>query len=175
MAKRNVLSLKRKIDLLKDIETNKQTKNTTTTTKTGGCLFSVQCVSGNSSILKNSEKLKDKFYGGEVNAKVKRQRLPHQPKVDSALLSCFKKARANNIPVSGPVLRLKAEEFAKHMGLCDWTCSEGWVRRFTARHDITFRKISGERSSVDECATDSWVSDVLLPTLNEYEALARHM
>ena len=128
-----------------------------------------------SSILKNSEKLKEKIYGGEVNAMVKRQRLPHQPKVDSALLSWFKKARANNIPVSGPVLRLKAEEFAKHMGLYDWTCSEGWVRRFTARHDITFRKISGERSSVDECATGSWVSDVLLPTLNEYEALARHM
>ena len=55
------------------------------------------------------------------------------------------------------------------MGLCDWTCSEGWVRRFTARHDIAFRKISSERSSVDECATDSWVSDVLLPTLNEYD------
>ena len=72
-----------------------------------------------SSILKNSEKLKEKFCGGEVDAKVNRQRLPHQPKVDSTQLSWFKKARANNIPVSGPVLRLKAEEFAKHMGLCD--------------------------------------------------------
>ena len=70
-----------------------------------------------SSILKNSEKLKEKFYGGEDNAKVKRQRLPHQLKVDSALLSWFKKARANNIPVSGPMLRLKAEEFAKAYGL----------------------------------------------------------
>ena len=70
-----------------------------------------------SSISKNSEKLKEKFYGGEDNVKVKRQRLPHKPKVDSALLSWFKKARANNIPVSGPVLRLKAEEFAKEHGL----------------------------------------------------------
>ena len=171
MVKRNVLSLKRKIDLLKDIETKKKKKQKQVDVASQ---YNVSQAAV-SSILKNSEKLKEKFYGGEVNAKVKRQRLPHQPKVDSALLSWFKKARANNIPVSGPVLRLKAEEFAKHMGLCDWTCSEGWVRRFTARHDITFRKISGERSSFDECATDSWVSGVLLPTINEYEALARHM
>ena len=37
----------------------------------------------------------------------------------------------------------------------------------STRHYI--QKISSERSSVDECATDSWVSDVLLPTLNEYD------
>ncbi|KAK7485513.1 hypothetical protein BaRGS_00023201, partial [Batillaria attramentaria] len=54
-----------------------------------------------SSIVKNSEKLKEKIYGGEVCAKMKR---------DSALLSWFKKARANNMPVSGNVLRLKAED-----------------------------------------------------------------
>ena len=54
MAKRNVLSLKRKIDLLKDIETKKQTnknkKQKTKKPETGGCRFSVQCVSGNSQL-----------------------------------------------------------------------------------------------------------------------------
>ena len=104
MAKRNVLSLKRKIDLLKDIETKKEKKNPTKQSKQNktkqkktnkqtnqkqvdiASQYNVSQATV-SSISKNSEKLKEKFYGGEVNAKVKCQRLPHQPKVDSALLS----------------------------------------------------------------------------------------
>lgn len=161
-SKRNVLSLKRKIDLMKEIET-KKLKQADGASQYNISRATVSC------IVKNSEKLKEKFYGGEFSPQKKRERLPLEPKVDSALLSWFKRVRANNMSVTGPVLKLKAEQFAKEIGLSDWTCSEGWVRRFTARHGITFRKISGERSSVDECATESCVSDVLLPVLSEYD------
>ncbi|XP_070177625.1 uncharacterized protein [Littorina saxatilis] len=70
-------------------------------------------------------------------------------------------ARANNMPVNGPVLRLKAEQFAKEIGLSDWTCSESWVKRFTARHGMTFRKISGAAAAQWNQHHPDWI-----PTLH---------
>jgi hypothetical protein len=40
-------------------------------------------------------------------------RKPEGSNVDEALLKWFKQQRSDNVPVSGPLLMVKAEEFAK--------------------------------------------------------------
>ena len=52
-----------------------------------------------------------------------------------------------NIPVSGPILTIKAKELALKLGHQDFICSSGWLQRFKSRHDIVFRKIPGEEES----------------------------
>ena len=79
---RNVLTLKRKIDLLKDIETKQLTQ--TEIAKKYKVAQPTVCA-----IVKNGEQLKQKFYSGETSAKRKRERCPGEPKVDSALLDWF--------------------------------------------------------------------------------------
>lgn len=77
--------------------------------------------------------------------------------------------RSEGVPINGPVLKTKAEEFADSLGIDGWTCSNGWLDRWKRRHNIVFKTMSGERASVDETKTDAWVEEVLLPTLNNYE------
>jgi predicted alpha-1,6-mannanase (GH76 family) len=42
-------------------------------------------------------------------------RKPEWSDVDEALLKWFKQQRSDNVPVSGPLLMVKAEEFAKKL------------------------------------------------------------
>uniref|UniRef100_A0A1B6G5E8 HTH CENPB-type domain-containing protein n=1 Tax=Cuerna arida TaxID=1464854 RepID=A0A1B6G5E8_9HEMI len=41
----------------------------------------------------------------------------------------------------------------------DFTCSNGWIDRFKARHSITFAKICGETKSVDPSVTSGWLTE----------------
>jgi hypothetical protein len=47
-------------------------------------------------------------------SRIKRLRMPERSDVDEAVLKRFKQQRSDNIPVSGPLLMVKAEEFAKN-------------------------------------------------------------
>jgi hypothetical protein len=40
-----------------------------------------------------------------------------------------------NIPASGPILREKAEEFAKELGHSEFEASTGWLDKFRSRND----------------------------------------
>lgn len=72
----------------------------------------------------------------------------------------FKQQRSYNVPVSGPLLMVKAEEFAKKLKDEDFVCSSGWIDRFKSRHNITFGKVSGEASSVNTETTQEWITTV---------------
>ena len=68
----------------------------------------------------------------------------------------YKQCRCLDIPVSGPILKEKATEFEKLFGI-DFTCSNGWLDRFKARHSISFAKICGEAKCVELNLTGDWV------------------
>ena len=53
--------------------------------------------------------------------------------VDTAIFQWFNAVRAQGVPISGEVLRPKAEELDPSE---EWTCSNGRLSRWKARHDI---------------------------------------
>ena len=95
---------------------------------------------------------------------VKRYTL-HSMKI-SMRLKWFTNVRANNRPVSGPILQTQADEFVKSLGYTDFHCSNGSVDRFRKRHNIVFRKICGEaraiiyRQCMNGTKTNSWISSM---------------
>ena len=82
--------------------------------------------------------------------------------VEKALLKWFTNVRDQNLPVSGPMLVTKAEEFAKRLNHPDFKCSIGWLDRFKERHNITFKKICGEAKSVDDKSEEmnEWLTEL---------------
>jgi hypothetical protein len=63
--------------------------------------------------------------------------------------------------VSGPLLIIKAEEFAKK-----FMCSAGWIDRFKLHPNISFGKVSGEASGVNSDTTTEWLT-AMCPNVRE--------
>lgn len=93
-------------------------------------------------------------------SKSKRARSSQYTALDDALLQWFKQQRALNIPINGPVLESKANDFAAKIKMDGFTCSNSWIQRFRERHGIIFGKISGESNSVDTAVCDDWLQNV---------------
>ncbi|CAC5416811.1 Tigger transposable element-derived protein 4 [Mytilus coruscus] len=82
--------------------------------------------------------------------------------IEHALLKWFTSVRDQILPISGPMLTTKAEEFAKRLDHPEFKCSNGWLDRFKDRHNITFKKICVEAKSVDvnSEAMNDWVTEL---------------
>lgn len=120
-----------------------------------------------STILKNKDSLrKCHTFGGSKRMRCKD---PTRTDVDAALYQWFTAARAQSIPISGEILKAKAEELSKEMGSLEWTCSSGWLSRCEKRHNITYRKICGESAGVDLNVCENWKESSLLPVLRRYD------
>lgn len=99
-------------------------------------------------------------------SKAKKIRGPQLSDVDQALLKWFQQQRALNLPISGPILKIKAEILAKHLGVENFVCSNGWLTRFKERHRICTGRICGEAKSCDSNALEEWLEKVW-PELRE--------
>ncbi|GBP52817.1 Tigger transposable element-derived protein 4 [Eumeta japonica] len=60
----------------------------------------------------------------EIFQKLKK---PKYEDLDQAILSWFHQQRQNNMPISGPLVKAKAENFAEELGLAAFKASEGWL------------------------------------------------
>ncbi|GBP96284.1 Heterogeneous nuclear ribonucleoprotein U-like protein 1 [Eumeta japonica] len=94
-----------------------------------------------STIWKNKEKILQTESEGKSSKKLKK---PKYEDLDQAILSWFHRQRQNNMPISGPLVKAKAENFAEELGLAAFKASEGWLGKFKQRHHINYGKISGE-------------------------------
>lgn len=55
----------------------------------------------------------------------KRTRGPDIPDVDACILKWFKQAQDKNIPISGPIIRAKAEQFVSTLNNQEFKASTG--------------------------------------------------
>jgi hypothetical protein len=115
-----------------------------------------------STILKD----RDKILSSPSNAKkVKRFRQAEHPELEKCLFTWFVQCREKQVPISGPVLQKKAEQFARKMNIPieNFAASNGWLGNFKKRHDLHFKSVCGESAAVDTEKCDAWKSE--LPTL----------
>lgn len=63
-------------------------------------------------------------------------------------------SKIRNVGISGPLIQVKANEFAKLFDIEDFSCSQGWIDRFKKIHNITFGTIYGEAAYVDNSFTN---------------------
>ena len=76
--------------------------------------------------------------------------------VNNIMLEFFITCRAQNIPVTGPMLQAKATEIASSLQIENFSASNGWLEAFRCRNNINFRALCGESASVDKEAADDW-------------------
>uniref|UniRef100_H3AUL7 HTH CENPB-type domain-containing protein n=1 Tax=Latimeria chalumnae TaxID=7897 RepID=H3AUL7_LATCH len=99
-----------------------------------------------------------------MSAARKRIRAPVHEDIDEAIHRWFVAARDKNIPVSGDLLKSKAEQFARSLDIENFKCSNGWIERFKKR----FKTIVGEKASVDYKVTSNWLKDVFPILVRNY-------
>lgn len=91
--------------------------------------------------------------------------------VDEQLFRWFCIARKKSVPISGPILQAKALQIATHVyGPNTFVASQGWLEKFTERHCICYKALSGEGAAVAEQTVAKWVQS--LPTIYEGYAAA---
>ncbi|XP_072145071.1 tigger transposable element-derived protein 6-like [Dermacentor andersoni] len=86
--------------------------------------------------------------------------------VEEALYQWFLRARAMNLPTSGPILAEKAKHFAYLLQNTDFQPGGGWIQRFKERHGIIYKAVVGEAGSLDVDARLKWL-DETLPYIRE--------
>lgn len=154
-SKRKSLCIEEKVLLIRSIEAGEKISDVG---RRSG--FSRSTVS---TIWKNKEKILQAEENGKFAKKLKK---PQYEDLDQAMLSWFYRQRQNNMPVSGPIMKAKAEKFAEELGLTAFKASEGWLGKFKQRHHINYGKINGEAQSVDRNVTHDWIYRVW-PKLKE--------
>lgn len=161
--KRKSLCIDEKVLLIRAIETGEKISDVG---KRFG--FSRSTVS---TIWKNKEKILHAEGEGKSSKKLKK---PIYEDLDQAVLSWFHRQRQNNMPISGPLVKAKAENFAEELGLTSFKASEGWLGKFKQRHHINYGKISGEARSVDTNVTHDWTPPSIKEALEAAKLLEKY-
>lgn len=78
------------------------------------------------------------------------------------------RTQAPDIPLDGCIIKEKAKQVAQTLGMDDFTASNGWIDRFRKRHEIKWRKVSGESLAVDVQSVKNWRQVTLRKILFEY-------
>ena len=91
-------------------------------------------------IIKTHKSLKSSLQDQTVSPSRIRLRDSHYTDIDEALLTWYQNTRSENLqPLSGSIIRTRAEKLASDLGHSDWKCSTGWLRRWQARYQISFQ------------------------------------
>ncbi|KAH8032066.1 hypothetical protein HPB51_022906 [Rhipicephalus microplus] len=96
----------------------------------------------------------------------KRVREPLYADVEEALYQWFLSIRAQNVPISGPILATKVKNLAFLLGRPNFEPGGGWIQRFKERHGIVYKNVVGEAASLDSEAKQQWLQ-TNLPVLME--------
>ncbi|XP_056649105.1 tigger transposable element-derived protein 4-like [Diorhabda sublineata] len=118
-------------------------------------------------IIQSKHKIESQCSEGQ--GKLKRVRLSEYPELELCLLTWVKQLRNKNVPVSGPMIKEKAQDFARRLDIHNFCSSNGWMEGFNKRNDIVFKAICGESNAVDVNKCSQWIEDLPL-LLRNYSA-----
>ena len=80
-------------------------------------------------------------------------------------LACYKwllMQRSENIPINGTVIQGKSLDYAKQLNIEKFQTSDGWLRAWKTRYNISFKEVSGESRSVTPEMTSAWIKALSL-------------
>ncbi|NXJ02937.1 TIGD3 protein, partial [Psophia crepitans] len=118
-------------------------------------------------IIKNRERILSEWHhNGDPERKRKRE--GKDAALEAALLRWVEGAHATDLPVSGPLLQLKAKHLAEALGRPDPEPSGGWLARFGVRHSLTFKKPLAEKGDAEQPTAEHWAGVVLPGLLRSY-------
>ncbi|KZO92661.1 DDE-domain-containing protein, partial [Calocera viscosa TUFC12733] len=103
-----------------------------------------------SRLIRDEAKLRDKAKD-PARMNDKRERLVEFPDVERALAAWVQQAESQLVPVTGAVLKMKAQDFARLSGVpADefLSCSNGWLDSFKGRHKLKQYRWHGEAGSI---------------------------
>uniref|UniRef100_G3UBI6 Tigger transposable element derived 4 n=1 Tax=Loxodonta africana TaxID=9785 RepID=G3UBI6_LOXAF len=158
--KKKSLSIEEKIDIINAVESGK--KKAEIAAEYGIKKNSL------SSIMKNKDKVLEAFESLRFDPKRKRLRTAFYTDLEEALMRWYRIAQCLNVPVNGPMLRLKANDFAQKLGHSDFKCSNGWLDRFKSRYGLVFRAQPVEATATPVDPSTVWCQNVLPYYLNDY-------
>ncbi|NXU90857.1 TIGD4 protein, partial [Xiphorhynchus elegans] len=156
------ISIEEKIDIISALESGK--KKADVAAKYG--------IKKNSlcSIMKNKDKVVEAFESLRFDPRRKRLRRSRVAGLEQALARWCHMAQGLALPLSGPVLRRRAQRLAQLLGHSHFRCSNGWLDRFKARYGLVFRAQpiqAAPTATVDAPAL--WYQNVLPRYLNDYQ------
>ena len=97
--------------------------------------------------VKNKDKLFDAL---KKSTNDKRQKLKpgNHELVDQAIFNWFLNMRSQNVPLSASMIQEKAVNFAKELNTENFQASDGWLRSWKERNNISFKTVSRETKSI---------------------------
>ena len=119
--------------------------------------------------LKSKDSIKSRCNTGTVGPNAKVMKAGHFVKTEQAILEYILQARAANIELTGTIIKIKAEDFAKKLGENGFCGSNGWLHRFKKRHDIKLKSIKGEAGSVDPTTVAEFRTGAAVELLEHYK------
>ncbi|XP_004708821.1 tigger transposable element-derived protein 4 [Echinops telfairi] len=158
--KKKSLSIEEKIDIINAVESGK--KKAEIAAEYGIKKNSL------SSIMKNKDKVLEAFESLRFDPKRKRLRTAFYTDLEEALMRWYRIAQCLNVPVNGPMLRLKANDFAQKLGHNDFKCSNGWLDRFKSRYGLVFRAQPVDPTAAPADPSVVWCQNVLPYYLSDY-------
>ncbi|KAJ8950885.1 hypothetical protein NQ318_011185 [Aromia moschata] len=159
--KKNVLTLKEKLEVVKVLENEKLSVRDLAKKFNIGKTQAAQ-------IAKHKEEIRTKCQSG-INLDQKKGFLKTEGlNIDSLCYEWFSTARSQNVPVSGPLVKAKAKEVAENLGYNYFTASDGWLQKWCRRHCISFKCLSGKAADINKEDVNQFI-EKLPPMLNGYQ------
>ena len=95
--------------------------------------------------VKNKEKLFDALKMG-TNIKRKKLKSGNYELVDQDIFNWFLNMRSQNVPSSASTIQKRAVTLVKELNTENFQASDGWLRRWNERNNLSFKTVSESRN-----------------------------
>jgi hypothetical protein len=161
--KRKAFSIKEKMDILAQMDANKETR----------VALAARLGTAPSTLNTTVKSRKDtkKCYAQCGRFSGQRKSLKQSPfeELEGLLATWFKQARGSNAVITGTLLREKVLHIATRLGIEDFKASNGWINGFKQRHGVVYKTVSGECKNVDSSTVEEWRKEQLFKIFEGYK------